>query len=223
MKAAIVIFPGTNREQDMRHALELAGFETEFVFCSASALPDNIDLVVLPGGFSYGDYLRTGAMSAVTPIMDAVKTFAKKGGKVLGVCNGFQILCEVGLLPGVLMHNQNGRFICNVQGLRVENPINDFMTDYQDGQVIDIPIAHGEGNYYADEVTLARLEKEKRVILRYVNNPNGSQNDIAGIISEDGNVVGMMPHPENHVDKFQKNQDGLAFFVSLAKSFKQAA
>lgn len=223
MKAAIIIFPGTNREQDMRHALTLAGFETEFLFCRESTLPEGTDLVVLPGGFSYGDYLRTGAMSAVTPIMDAVKEFAKKGGKVLGVCNGFQILCEVGLLPGVLMHNQNGRFICNVQTLCIENANNDFMSDCQDGQNIDIPIAHGEGNYFADEVTLARLEKEKRVILRYAENPNGSQNDIAGIISEDGNVVGMMPHPENHVDSLQQNQDGLAFFTSLAKSLKKAA
>lgn len=215
MKAAIIIFPGTNREQDMQYALSLAGFQTEFIFCRAEKLPENIDLAVLPGGFSFGDYLRTGAMSANTPIMDDIKNFAAKGGLVLGICNGFQILCEAGLLPGILMRNKDGRFICKTTRLVVENSANSFMQDYHDGEIIRIPIAHGEGNYFADEVTLARLERHNRILLRYVRNPNGSQNDIAGILNDKGNVAGMMPHPENHVDLFQYNMHGLKLFKSI--------
>jgi len=215
MKAVIIIFAGTNREQDMAHALRLAGFTPEFMFAHETALPEDTKFVLLPGGFSYGDYLRTGAMAAVTPIMTAVKKFAQQGGYVMGVCNGFQILCEAGLLEGVLMHNHNGRFLCKTVDLAVENTHTAFTTSYHDNADINLPIAHGEGNYFADSDCLARLEQNQQIILRYKNNPNGSQNNIAGIINQAGNVLGMMPHPENHVDSFQGNQQGLGFFESI--------
>lgn len=217
MKSAIIIFPGTNREQDMRHALNRAGIESEFVFCNQKDLPENIQLVVLAGGFSYGDYLRTGVMAANSNIMNAVKEFAHNGGLVLGVCNGFQILCEAGLLEGVLMRNTNGRFICKTVDLKIENNQTPFTNSYEKGQVINIPIAHGEGNYFADSETLKSLEDNGQIVLRYTDNPNGSQNNIAGIINKKGNVLGMMPHPENHVDDLQKNQEGLGVFLSLLK------
>jgi phosphoribosylformylglycinamidine synthase len=213
--AAILVFPGTNRETDIAYALSLVGFKITYVFCQENDLPHNLDLVVLAGGFSYGDYLRTGAIAANTPIIDALKEYVNKGGYVIGICNGFQILCEIGLLPGVLIHNQSGRFLCTTIDLKVTNNQSVFTRHYRINQTINLPIAHGEGNYFADEVTLARLEKNNQILFKYSNNPNGSSHDIAGIINETGNVLGMMPHPENHVDMYQKNTEGLEIFYSL--------
>ena len=218
MHAVIVIFAGTNRETDMQSALNAAGISSEFIFSHETQLPDKTDIVILPGGFSYGDYLRTGAMAAVTPIMSAVKQFAENGGKVLGICNGFQILCEAGLLPGVLMRNHHGQFICKSVGILVDNNTTYFTKNYQKNQMIHIPIAHGEGNYFASADTLQSLEDNHQIIMRYTDNPNGSQNNIAGIVNKTGNVAGMMPHPENHTDIFHTNQDGLGLFQSLKNS-----
>ncbi|HZP69309.1 MAG TPA: phosphoribosylformylglycinamidine synthase subunit PurQ, partial [Pseudolabrys sp.] len=205
MKAAVLVFPGINRERDMARTLRLiSGREPTMVWHADSEIPAGTDLVVLPGGFSYGDYLRCGAIAARSPIMGAVRAYAARGGLVLGVCNGFQILCEAGLLPGVLMRNENLRFICRDVYLRVERSDTPFTRGYNAGQVIKVPVAHGEGNYIADGETIARLEGEGRVIFRYVApdgsrdeayNFNGATNAIAGIINERGNVLGMMPHP----------------------------
>ena len=210
MKAAIVVFPGINRERDMARTLKLvSGREPAMVWHADPELPTGTDLVVIPGGFSYGDYLRCGAIAARALIMDAVRTHAARGGLVLGVCNGFQILCESGLLPGVLMRNQNLKFICQDVYLRVERSDTPFTRGYNAGQVIRVPVAHGEGNYIADGKTIARLEGEGRVLFRYASpdgmidpnwNHNGAINAIAGILNEKGNVLGMMPHPENHVE-----------------------
>lgn len=217
-KAVVLIFPGTNRETDMYHALTLAGFDVSYVLYNETALPENIALVALAGGFSYGDYLRTGAIAAKTPIIPALCDFATNGGKIIGVCNGFQILCEIGLLDGALLHNQSGRFLCTTIDLHITRNDTDFTNAYEKNQIINIPIAHGEGNYFADDVTIARLEKNNQIIFRYCHNPNGSKNDIAGIINPKGNILGMMPHPENHVDSLQKNTDGLGVFQSLMQS-----
>src|SRR6202521_4800456 len=198
MKAVVLVFPGINRERDMARALKLiSGHEPAMVWHADTVLPAGTDLVVLPGGFSYGDYLRCGAIAARAPIMDAVRAFTDRGGLVLGVCNGFQILCEAGLLPGVLMRNADLRFICKMQHLRVENTSTRFSQAYASGQVIKVAIAHGEGNYVADSATLDRLERSGRVAFRYCDaegrigggaNPNGSSRDIAGIYSEGLNV-----------------------------------
>jgi phosphoribosylformylglycinamidine synthase len=195
-------------------------------------LPAGTDLVVIPGGFSYGDYLRCGAIAARAPVMDAVRRFAASGGLVLGVCNGFQILCEAGLLPGVLMRNAALKFICHDVFLKVERSGSPFTRGYNAGQVIRVPVAHGEGNYVADAQTIARLEGEGRVLFRYVSpqgsldpawNVNGATNAIAGIVNESGNVLGMMPHPENHVEPELGVTDGRGLFAGLVDHFKQAA
>lgn len=226
MKAAVIVFPGSNRERDMARALRQAtGREPDLLWHSDHELPAGVDLVVLPGGFSYGDYLRCGAIAGRAPIMDAVRAHAARGGLVLGVCNGFQILCESGLLPGVLMRNANLRFVCRRQQLRVERADTPFTTNYAKGQVIEVAIAHGEGNYEADDETIARLEGEGLVAFRYCDadgslggdaNPNGSRNDIAGIYSERKNVLGLMPHPENLIDPLVGGVDGRGLFESLA-------
>src|SRR5947208_929808 len=210
MKSAVLVSPGTNRKRDMARALKLvSGQEAAMVWHAESALPKGTDLVVVPGGFSYGDYLRCGAIAARAPVMDAVRKFAADGGLVLGVCNGFQILCEAGLLPGVLMRNAALKFICRDVFLRVERSNTPFTRGYNAGQVIRVPVAHGEGNYVADAKTIARLEGEGRVLFRYAApdgsldpkwNVNGATNAMAGILNETGNVLGMMPHPENHVE-----------------------
>ena len=233
MKAAILVFPGINRERDMARALKLAsGGDAALVWHAETALPAGTDLVVVPGGFSYGDYLRCGAIAARAPVMDAVRAHATRGGLVLGVCNGFQILCEAGLLPGVLMRNQNQRFICRDVYLRVERSDTPFTRSYRTGQAIRVPVAHGEGNYIADGETLARLEGEGRVLFRYCDpdglidpnwNHNGAINAIAGILSEGGNVLGMMPHPENHVEEVMGCTDGRGLFAGLADHLKRAA
>jgi phosphoribosylformylglycinamidine synthase subunit PurQ / glutaminase len=233
VKSAVLVFPGINRERDMARALKLAsGREAAMVWHADTALPDGTDLVVVPGGFSYGDYLRCGAIAARAPIMDAVRAHAAKGGLVLGVCNGFQILCESGLLPGVLMRNAKLKFICKDVHLRVERSDSPFTRGYNAGQVIRVPVAHGEGNYEADEETVKRLEGEGRVLYRYCSpegelgedsNINGATNSIAGIVSDQGNVLGMMPHPENHVEEIMGCTDGRGLFAGLADHLGRAA
>jgi phosphoribosylformylglycinamidine synthase I len=233
MRSAVLVFPGINRERDMARALRLvSGRETAMVWHTDKALPTGTDLVVVPGGFSYGDYLRCGAIAARAPVMDAVRRFAAGGGLVLGVCNGFQILCEAGLLPGVLMRNAALKFICRDVFLKIERSGSPFTRGYNAGQVICVPVAHGEGNYVADAQTIARLEGEGRVLFRYVSpqgsldpawNVNGATNAIAGIVNESGNVLGMMPHPENHVEPELGVTDGRGLFAGLVDHFKQAA
>src|SRR6188508_3337771 len=233
MKSAILVFPGINRERDMARALKLAsGHEPAMVWHAETALPDGTDLVVVPGGFSYGDYLRCGAIAARAPVMNAVRDFAAGGGLVLGVCNGFQILCEAGLLPGVLMRNARLKFICHDVHLRIERSDTPFTRGYNAGQVIRVPVAHGEGNYAADTETIARLEGEGRVAFRYAApdgkldpkwNVNGAVNAIAGILNERGNVLGLMPHPENHVEAVIGPTDGRGLFAGLAEALERAA
>ncbi len=233
MKSAILVFPGINRERDMARALKLAsGNDATMVWHAETSLPKGTDLVVVPGGFSYGDYLRCGAIAARAPVMDAVRAHAAAGGLVLGVCNGFQILCESGLLPGVLMRNAQLKFICRDVHLRVERSDTPFTRGYNAGQVIRVPVAHGEGNYAADEETIRRLEGDGRVLYRYcspngevgdTHNINGAAASIAGIVSEQGNVLGMMPHPENHVEDIMGCTDGRGLFAGLAEHLKRAA
>jgi len=233
VNAAVIIFPGINRERDMARTLKLvSGREPAMVWHANTALPARTDIVVLPGGFSYGDYLRCGAIAAREPIMAAVRAFAAKGGLVLGVCNGFQILCEAGLLPGVLMRNARLKFICRDVYLRVERSDTPFTRGYNAGQVICVPTAHGEGNYVADADTVARLEGDGRVVLRYTSpdgtlapdwNFNGATNAIAGIVNQRGNVLGMMPHPENHVEAALGSTDGRGLFTGLEEHLSQAA
>jgi phosphoribosylformylglycinamidine synthase I len=233
MKAAVVVFPGSNRERDIGNALASStGREPAYVWHADTGLPAGTDLVVLPGGFSYGDYLRCGAIAGRANIMDAVRAHAARGGLVLGVCNGFQILVESGLLPGVLMRNAQLKFVCRMQHLTVERADTAFTSAYRKGQVIEVCIAHGEGNYIADDETIARLEGDGRVAFRYcdaagtiggASNPNGSLNDIAGIYSERFNVLGMMPHPENLIDPLAGGTDGRGLFDSLAAAQLVAA
>ncbi|ABD08411.1 phosphoribosylformylglycinamidine synthase I [Rhodopseudomonas palustris HaA2] len=233
MKSAVLVFPGINRERDMARALKLvSGHDAAMVWHADTELPNGTDLVVVPGGFSYGDYLRCGAIAARAPVMDAVRKFASDGGLVLGVCNGFQILCESGLLPGVLMRNARLKFICRDVHLRVERNDSPFTRGYAAGQVIKVPVAHGEGNYEADEETVKRLEGDGRVLYRYCSpegeigeshNINGAAASIAGIVSERGNVLGMMPHPENHVEDIMGCTDGRGLFAGLVEHLKTAA
>jgi phosphoribosylformylglycinamidine synthase I len=224
MKAGIVVFPGINRERDMAIALELAsGHKPRMVWHKESEL-DGLDLVVIPGGFSYGDYLRCGAMAAQSPVMAAVRAHAERGGHVLGVCNGFQILTEAGLLPGALLRNASLRFLSMDCHLRVERSDTDYTRHYQQGQVFRAPLAHGDGNYFADDDTLDLLEGEGRVIFRYASqegeisreaNLNGSARNIAGIASENMRVLGLMPHPEDLVDPLMGGTDGKPLFDGL--------
>jgi phosphoribosylformylglycinamidine synthase I len=233
MKAAVIVFPGSNRERDMARALRLvAGREPAMVWHAESALPAGTDLVVLPGGFSYGDYLRCGAIAARAPVMGAVRDHARKGGLVMGVCNGFQILCEAELLPGVLLRNGSMKFVCRDVHLKVERSDTPFTRGYNAGQVIRVPVAHGEGNYFAAEGTIGRLEAEGRVLFRYTDpdgkrdakwNVNGATNAIAGVLNEKLNVLGLMPHPENHVESAVGGTDGRGLFAGLVAHFAQAA
>jgi phosphoribosylformylglycinamidine synthase len=232
MKSAVVIFPGSNRDRDMLTALEkISGRRPVAVWHADSELP-LVDLVVLPGGFSYGDYLRTGAIAARAPIVRAIAERAAAGVAVLGVCNGFQILCEAGLLPGILMRNASLHFVCRETHLRVETTETLFTNRYRRGQVVRCPVAHGEGNYRCDQETLGRLRGEDRIVFRYVDeqgrasdvaNPNGSLDAIAGIVNERRNVLGMMPHPENLYEALQGGTDGRALFESVLASLEIAA
>ncbi len=227
MRAAIVIFPGTNRERDMAIALRQAsGHAPALLWHGETSLP-KLDLIVLPGGFSHGDYLRCGAMAAQSPIMPAIRAFAEAGGHILGVCNGFQILTEAGLLPGALLRNASLRFLSRDCHLRVENGGTPYTCGYKQGEVFRAPMAHGDGNYFADAETIARLEAHGRVVFRYVTatgectqaaNPNGSSNAIAGICSENRRVLGVMPHPEDLVDPLMGGIDGKPLFAGLAEA-----
>jgi phosphoribosylformylglycinamidine synthase len=217
VKSAVVVFPASNCDRDAAVALEqMTGAKPHLVWHADSNLPE-VDLVVLPGGFSYGDYLRCGAMANQSHIMRAVKTHAEKGGAVLGICNGFQILCESGLLPGVLMRNADLKFVCRPVALEVNETQSAFTRKYEKGQRVSFPVAHGDGNYFADEETLNRLEGENCVVFRYApgDNPNGSARDIAGILNEKRNVLGLMPHPERMVDPLLGGTDGVGLFQSL--------
>lgn len=218
MRSAIVVFPGTNREEDMAIALRQATrVEPLRVWHKETELP-KLDLLVLPGGFSFGDYLRCGAIAARSPIMDAVRAFASRGGHVLGVCNGFQILTEAGLLPGALLRNAGLRFLSHDATLRIESNDTPYTHLYETGETIRAPLAHGDGNYTADGETLHRLEGEGRVVFRYVANPNGSRNGIAGIASPNRRVLGLMPHPEDSVDSSVGGTDGTRLFTGIAQA-----
>ncbi|WP_374622852.1 phosphoribosylformylglycinamidine synthase subunit PurQ [Devosia sp.] len=217
MKAAVVVFPGLNRDRDMIAALTKIGGEAPAVVWHKDAEFPKVDLIVIPGGFSYGDYLRAGAIAARSPLMQTIRERAAQGVRVLGVCNGFQILTEAQLLPGVLMRNASLRFVCREVKLRVENAATDFTRGYARGQVIRCPVAHHDGNYFADAETLSRLEGNGQVAFRYADgtNPNGSINDIAGIFNEHRNVLGLMPHPENLIEAAHGGSDGRPLFSAL--------
>jgi len=222
MKFAVLVFPGSNCDIDMYHAIkDELGEEVEYVWHTATDL-SGFDGVLVPGGFSYGDYLRCGAMANQSNIMTEVKKAADAGKPVLGVCNGFQILTEAGLLPGALLRNKNLKFMCRTVQLKVENNNTLFTNQYEQGQIINIPIAHGEGNYYCDEETLQSIKDNNQIVFTYSGeNPNGSLEDIAGIINERGNVLGMMPHPERAVDALVGGADGLAVFKSIVKQWRE--
>lgn len=229
MNVAVIRFPGSNCDDDARYVLaDILKTKVSMVWHQEHEL-GNVDAVVLPGGFSYGDYLRSGAMAALSPIMTDLKRFAERGGYVLGICNGFQILTEAGLLEGQLARRPQLSFICDTVTLRVENNKTAFSSDYKEGQLLRIPVAHNDGSYYADEETLSRLEQKGQIVFRYVSesgersdsaNPNGSLNHIAGIINTQGNVLGMMPHPERAAEGLLGSEDGLALFTSLLKQAK---
>lgn len=230
MKVAVITFPGSNCDHDLYKAAQQVGADASFVWHRERGL-DGYDVVLLPGGFSYGDYLRPGAIARMSPIMDDVVSFAKAGGPVLGICNGFQVLCEAGLLPGALVRNAALKFRSHDVRLRVERVDTLFTRDYEQGQVIRVPIAHGDGNYEADEETLKALEADGRVVFRYVDrhgeavegaNPNGSWHNIAGIVNESGNVLGMMPHPERAMEELLGSTDGVGVFTSMMNSLSTA-
>jgi phosphoribosylformylglycinamidine synthase I len=219
VKSAVIVFPGSNCDRDMAVALEqVTGDRPAMVWHRESDLPDGLDLIAIPGGFSYGDYLRSGAMAARSPVMRAVTEAAGRGVAVLGVCNGFQILTEAGLLPGALMRNANLHFICRDVALKVENSQTAFTSRYEAGEDIVIPVGHHDGNYQADPGTLDRLEGEGRIAFRYSGECNGSARDIAGIVSEAGNVLGMMPHPERMVEAAHGRTDGRRLFEGLLEA-----
>ena len=224
MKSAVIIFPASNCDRDAITTLENLGSKVQKVWHQDTALDDNLDLIVLPGGFSYGDYLRSGAMAAISPIMSEIKRLSDKGVKILGICNGFQILTEAGLLPGVLTRNKQMKFSCRDVYLRAENIDNSFAKNYKKNQVIKIPIAHADGNYFAPAELLKKLEDEGNIVFRYVDqggnvtddsNPNGSLLNIAGIINDKKNVLGMMPHPERATEEDMGYGDGVALFKAL--------
>lgn len=222
MKFACIVFPGSNCDVDMYHAIsDELGEEVEYVWHTETNL-DRFDGILLPGGFSYGDYLRCGAIAGFSNVMEAVRKAASDGKPVLGVCNGFQVLLEAGLLPGALLRNQNLKFICRPITIVVENNETMFTTGYEPKQELTIPIAHGEGNYYCDDETLKLLKDNKRIVFTYKNDLNGSISDIAGITNEQGNVLGMMPHPERAVDQLLGSNDGLLLFKSILRNWREA-
>lgn len=217
MKSGVVVFPGSNCEIDMYRALKLVSEDEPILIWHKDTELPNVDLIALPGGFSYGDYLRSGALASFSPIIEEVVKFAKKGGYVLGVCNGFQILTETGLLPGGLLRNKHLKFICRTVELDVKNRETHFTSSYWLDSRIEIPIAHHDGSYYADEDTLKELEDNRQIAFTYSNNPNGSANNIAGIFNKEKNVLGMMPHPERAAQEWHHKKDGLALFKSIAR------
>lgn len=216
MKTAVIVFPGSNCDRDAEVALEKAtGKAPAMVWHKDGVVPDDTDLIMVPGGFSYGDYLRCGAMAGNSPVIAQLITHAERGGYVLGVCNGFQILCETGLLPGALMRNAALNFVCKPQALTIARTDSAFTANYAGDDEIIIPIAHHEGNYFADDATLDTLDGDGRVAFRYAGNPNGSARDIAGVLSENGRVLGMMPHPERAIGGHEGGTDGMGVFESL--------
>lgn len=222
MKFAVLVFPGSNCDIDMYHAIrDELGEGVEYVWHDATDLSE-YDGILVPGGFSYGDYLRCGAMASQSNVMKEVKKAAQEGKPILGVCNGFQILTEAGLLPGALLRNKNLKFICETVQLKVENNDTLFTNQYEQEEIINIPIAHGEGNYFCDEETLKKLRENNQIVFTYHGeNPNGSIENIAGIINERGNVLGMMPHPERAVDSLLGSEDGLKLFKSIVKQWRE--
>lgn len=222
MRAAVVVFPGSNCDRDMAVALKAAGADVSMVWHKDASLPEGIDLVAIPGGFSFGDYLRCGAIAAQSPICQAVVAHANRGGYVLGVCNGFQVLTETGLLPGALMRNAGLKFICKTVDLKVETSASAFTEGYNAGDTVGFPVAHHDGNYTVDDATLAQLRDADRIAFTYVKNPNGSVADIAGVLSENRRVMGMMPHPERAVDTGHGGTDGQALFRGLLAQFATA-
>jgi len=231
MKIGVVVFPGSNCDHDCEHVIKnVLGQYVEMIWHKETLLA-GLDAIVVPGGFSYGDYLRTGAIARFSPVMGAVKEFAQKGGLVIGICNGFQILLEAGMLPGAMLRNRSLHFICRDIYVKVENAATPFTSACKPGQVLKIPIAHAEGNYYTDPVTLAGLQANAQVVFRYCTadgkvtpevNPNGSLDNIAGIRNAEGNVLGMMPHPERCAEEMLGNEDGQLIFVSMLESLKIA-
>jgi len=216
MKSAVIIFPGSNCDRDAQTALrQVTGQEPAMVWHKDGALPQGLDLIVLPGGFSYGDYLRSGAMAAASPIGEAIRAHAERGGYVLAICNGFQVATELSLLPGALLRNASLNFVCRPQPLAIASNSSAFTAGYKDQRDVSFPVAHHDGNYFADDATLDRLEGEGRVAFRSVGNPNGSARDIAGILSENGRVLGMMPHPERAMAGQEGGNDGVKLFESL--------
>ena len=218
MRAAVIQFPGSNCDRDMAVAIrDITGAETMMVWHRATEMPEGLDLIAIPGGFSYGDYLRSGAMAARSPVMQAVVKAAERGVPVLGVCNGFQILTEAGLLPGALMRNAGIRFVCRTVALTVENNRSVFTSGYDAGEQVHIPVAHHDGNYFADSETLDRIEDQGRVAFRYAESVNGSSRNIAGVLNEAGNVLGMMPHPERMIEAMHGGSDGRRLFEGLVR------
>ena len=219
MKAAVIVFPGSNCDRDCKTAIErTTGAGVAMVWHGDSSLPNGLDLIVLPGGFSYGDYLRCGAMAAQSPVMRAVKAEAERGTAVLGVCNGFQILCEAGMLPGALLRNAGLKYVCTAVDLDVVNSQTRFTAGFGDRRDVSMTVGNGEGNYFADEAVLDRLEGEGQVVFRYRENPNGSARDIAGIVNARGNVLGMMPHPDRAFEEELGSSDGALLFQSVLAS-----
>ena len=226
-RAAVITFPGSNCDRDMAVAIEkISGAPAIRVWHGDADLPDGLDFIALPGGFSYGDYLRSGAMAAKSPVLRAVVQAAGRGVPVLGVCNGFQVLTESGLLPGALMRNAGQTFVCRTVGLKVENTSSPFTNGFAGGEELRIPVAHHDGNYFADEATLDTLEGEGRVAFRYLDNPNGSRRDIAGVLSENGRVLGMMPHPERAIEPAAHSEmggeDGARLFANVIENLVAA-
>jgi phosphoribosylformylglycinamidine synthase len=219
MKAAVVVFPGSNCDRDCKVAIERsAGARVEMVWHQETALPDDLDLIVLPGGFSYGDYLRCGAMAAQSPVMREVIDAAAKGVAVVGICNGFQVLCEAGLLPGALLRNEKLKYICKPVGLDIVNGQTRFTAEFGEQREAVMTVGNGEGNFFADTETLDRIEGEGQVVFRYQDNPNGSARDIAGIVNAGGNVLGLMPHPDRSFDPDLGSEDGALLFRSIFAS-----
>lgn len=223
MKAAVLVFPGSNCDRDMAVALEAAGADVSMVWHKDAELPQGLDLVAVPGGFSFGDYLRCGAIAAQSPICKALADHVNRGGYALGVCNGFQVLTETGLLPGALMRNAGLKFVCKTIGLKVETSQSAFTECYNAGDIVSYPIAHHDGNYTADDATLEMLKSEDRIAFSYEDNPNGSVANIAGVLSENRRVLGMMPHPERAVDTGHGGTDGQALFRGLIGQTVNAA
>ncbi len=222
MRAGVIVFPGSNCDRDLAVAFKQAGADVSMIWHKESQLPEGLDIIGIPGGFSFGDYLRCGAIAAQSPISRAIADHANKGGYVVGICNGFQVLTETGLLPGALMRNAGIKFVCKPVRLKVETTDSAYTSGYEKGQVVNYPVAHHDGNYTADADLVARLNGEDRVAFRYTDNPNGASDDIAGVLSENRRVLGLMPHPERAVDGALGGTDGATLFAALSSVMENA-